>query len=66
MPNLASSEALALSEVLRAHQTMTHLCNHFANETSDSQLKQLCQTMIQDHDAQFHRLASHISATNTH
>lgn len=66
MPNLISSEVLFLSEVLRANQSMVHLCNHVANETSDAQLKQLCQTMISSHDAEFHRLAGHLSGTATH
>ncbi|MGE5589564.1 MAG: hypothetical protein ACM3ZA_02880 [Bacillota bacterium] len=63
MPNLAASEVLALSQALRANQAMTHLCNHFANETSDTQLKQLCQNLIQAHDADFHRLAGHLGGT---
>ncbi len=63
MPNLAASEVLFLSQTLRANQTMTHLCNHFANETSDAQLKQLCQNLIQAHDAEFHRLAAHLGGT---
>ncbi|MHB9145371.1 MAG: hypothetical protein ACYC5Y_08575 [Symbiobacteriia bacterium] len=65
MPNLAAAEVLSLSQIVKANQSMVHLCNHFANETSDPELKQLCQTLIQDHDSAFHKLASHLG-TATH
>lgn len=66
MPNLASSEVLFLSQVLRANQSLIHLCNHVANETNDAQLKQLCQTFISSHDAEFHRLAGHLGGGTMH
>lgn len=65
MSNLTAAEVLFLQEHTRSVIAGARFLNHCANETNDSQFKQLCNQFAQDKQAEMQRLMPLIAGNTT-
>lgn len=65
MSNLTAAEVLCLQEHARTAIAGARFLNHCANETADSQFKQLCQQFAQEKQQEISRVLPLINGTAT-
>lgn len=66
MNQLTCAEVVHLQEHLRACINLTHICDHFANETADPQIKNFCSQIRQQHQQGYERLTRFLGSTQAH
>ncbi|MBP2650325.1 MAG: hypothetical protein H6Q74_1150 [Firmicutes bacterium] len=59
---LSAKELLQVEDFLTAEQSCVKTLNHFANELSDSQAKQMLQQMAQKNQQNFQTISRHLNA----
>lgn len=64
--NLTTAEVVHLQEHYRSCIATVRALNHFANETNDSQFKQFCNQMMQDHIQGIQRFSKYLPVNAQH
>ena len=61
---LSNKELMLIQDNLKMNENMISFISACAQSASDTQLKNLCQTMSADHQQDMKTLATHITNTN--